>query len=86
MSGTVRAGYRTFSPRDGVAAFKGVVGSVNAAYTLLGRTRFDVLAQRDLNYSFELENPHYVLTGGDLMVTWMFVQAIWPSHRLCRRT
>jgi hypothetical protein len=89
VSGTVRAGYRSFVPRDG-APFKGLVGSAHIAYTLVGRTRFDLLAERDLNYSFELASPHYVLTGGDLTVTprlsthWD-VQARGGRHQLVYR-
>lgn len=69
ISGSVRVGYQRFDLRDNVPDYTGLVAWADAAYTLLGRTRFDVVGQREINYSFDVASPYYVLTGGQLTVT-----------------
>ncbi len=90
ISGTVRAGYRTFDTRDGTSSFTGLVASADAAYTVAGRTRFDIGLRRDLNYSFEVAQPFYLLTGADLTVTPQLsthwdLQARSGQHQLAYR-
>jgi hypothetical protein len=69
IAGTGRIGYRRFRGSAGVPEYAGLVGSVDASYTLLNRTRFDVEAQRDLEYSFDVAQPYYVISGGRFTVT-----------------
>lgn len=70
VSGTLSVGYRRFSPlHDTMPAFRGLVAQVMTRYTLLGRTRFEVLFGRDIDYSYESQRPYYLRTGGTLTVT-----------------
>lgn len=64
VSGRASVGYRSFSGRDAsMPAFRGPVASVQLAYTLLTDTRFELRANRDLEYSYEVTAPYYVLSG-----------------------
>jgi hypothetical protein len=70
IAGRGRIGYRIFENRSGLfREYRGVVTSVEVGSTIKGRTRVDVSAERDVNYSFEVETPYYVLTGATLTVT-----------------
>lgn len=69
ISGRVRVGYRKFNAAGGVPDFAGIVASVDAAYTLLGRTRLEVIGQREFDYSFDLGYPYYLITGAHVTVT-----------------
>ena len=70
ITGRVSAGYRDFNPRDPqLPPFRGFIMSAGASYTLLGVTRFDVQANRDVMYSFEAEHPYYLASGGFLTVS-----------------
>lgn len=70
ISGSAFVGYRHFQPRSPTLPdFVGVIASVGVSYTLLGRTRFSLSGQRDVEYSFEATQPYYVTTGASLGVT-----------------
>jgi len=69
ISGRVRVGYREFDARASAAAFRGLVGAVDAAWTVAGRVRFAVSGQRDLEYSYDVTSPYYVRNGGQLTIT-----------------
>jgi hypothetical protein len=70
MSGDVNAGYRVFAPRDpGLNGYRGFVGSARLHYTLLSVTRFDVEVNRDVDFSFDPDQPYYLESGGRLVVT-----------------
>ncbi len=59
---------RTFV--DGSAPpFQGRVSNVDLGYTMLGRTRFSVSAQRDVQYSYQADRRDYLQTGVELSVT-----------------
>jgi hypothetical protein len=67
ISGEVHVGVRQFDAQDeGVPDFTGVVANVDVAYTIVDTIRLTVRTTRDVDYSFELLNPYYVSTGGDL--------------------
>jgi len=69
VSGRARVGIRRRTFVDGNAPpFRGVVTRVDLAYTLLGRTRFAVTGQRDLEYSYRVDQRDYVPSGVELTV------------------
>jgi len=70
VSGEARIGVRsrTFSDRN-VRPFQGMVTGVDLSYTLLGRTRLTVRAQRDLSYSYRPGERDYLQTGTEGVVT-----------------
>jgi hypothetical protein len=64
IKGTARFGYRDFEPTvDTVASYQGTTAAVNLSYALLGTTKFDVQAARDVQYSFDSNQPYYLQTG-----------------------
>lgn len=64
LQGTIGVGYRRF---DGRAAampdFTGVVFEGALSHVFVERTKVDVGVFRDVQYSFEVEEPYYVTTG-----------------------
>lgn len=71
VRGTAIVGYRKLVGADGgtLAPFSGLTANVDVAYTAPTQTRLQVLAARDVNYSFEIEQPYYVQTGWTLTGT-----------------
>ena len=64
IKGSATFGYRDFDPLSpGVAAYKGSTAAVDVSYTLLGTTRFAATATRDLQYSYDINQPYYLQTG-----------------------
>jgi hypothetical protein len=89
ISGRGRIGFRRLTGVDGggLPEYSGMVASVSAASTIGGRTRLEVVSERDITYSFEAQNPYYILTGATLTATprlteqWD-VQGRIGAHRL----
>jgi hypothetical protein len=64
ISGKARVGYRQLNfDSPTVPDYRGLVGSVNLGYTLLGTTRLGVELDRDVQFSYEQFEPYYILTG-----------------------
>ena len=82
ITGSASVGYHSFEPLDSAQTpFTGTFASVDLAYTLLGRTRFAVQANRDVEYSYRPSQPYYVITG----VTGSISQAVSGSWMLTAR-
>jgi putative beta-barrel porin BBP2 len=70
LKGSAKVGYRDFEPVvAGLPSFKGTTVAVDLSYIALGSTKVTVNASRDINYSFDVNQPYYVQTGGTLAVT-----------------
>jgi hypothetical protein len=70
ISGSVRVGYRRFTPLGpGVPSYTGAVATFATGATVRGRTRLSLEGERDIVYSFERVYPYYVITGGIFTVT-----------------
>jgi hypothetical protein len=66
IKGGVAVGVRNFRPRDAsVEAYKGLTATVDLSYSLLGVTKFSVKATRDIQYSFDENQPYYLHNGID---------------------
>ena len=64
ISGSAFIGYRKFDALGaGVPSFRGLTASAGVSYVLLGRTQFSVNVLRDVQYSFDVTTPYYVITG-----------------------
>ena len=64
IKGTASFGYRDFEPLSpSLPAYKGTIASADLAYVAYGTTRVGVQATRDVQYSFEINQPYYLLTG-----------------------
>jgi hypothetical protein len=65
VRGTAFVGYRRLTGADGgtLAEFSGLTANVDVAYTAPTQSRLQLAVNRDLHYSFEIEQPYYVQTG-----------------------
>src|SRR4030095_13081634 len=64
ITGSAHVGYRRFRlVAENVPAFAGLVSGVDLSYQLLGDTRITIQMQRDVDFSFELNEPYYVRRG-----------------------
>ncbi|HEV3062220.1 MAG TPA: outer membrane beta-barrel protein [Vicinamibacterales bacterium] len=64
IKGTARVGYRDFEPLSaGVPSFKGTTAAVDLSYVLLGATKFGVQLTRDVQFSYDANQPYYVQSG-----------------------
>lgn len=69
IKGSATFGYRDFEPLSpGLPSFNGAIAAVDLSYTLLGTTRFSVRANRDVQYSYDVNQPYYLLTGFDFSI------------------
>jgi hypothetical protein len=69
IRGGVVVGYRDFQPLDGsLAGFRGTTLAADLSYVLLGMTRFAVKGTRDVQYSYDINQPYYLQTGVNLEV------------------
>lgn len=85
ISGNARVGYRKYDALGpGVPSFKGLVAAADLAYTLLGVTRLSAHTERDLAYSFDVDNPYYVQTGVSGTVTQK-VSSTWDVQATAGR-
>ena len=69
IRGSASVGYENYQPdTPGLPDYRGVTAAVNLAYTLLGSTRFTVDVSRDVQYSYDVNQPYYVQTrvGGEV--------------------
>jgi hypothetical protein len=77
ISGKGFVGFRRMDFRSpDVPDFAGLVASGDLGYRLLGSTRFNLKALRDIAYSYQVDEPYYVQTGATLSVTQV-VKAGW---------
>ena len=64
LSGSAAFGYRHFrSIAADVPDFKGMTARVDVAARILGSMKLGVQVQRNLQYSYNLDQPYYLLTG-----------------------
>lgn len=64
LKGGASFGYRDFQPLSpGVPGYKGATAIGDLSYALLGATRFEVRFRRDVNYSYDVNQPYYIESG-----------------------
>jgi len=64
LKGSATFGYKDFKPLSpDYPGYKGSTAAVNLSYVALGTTRLGVQGTRDVQYSYEINQPYYVLTG-----------------------
>jgi hypothetical protein len=74
IRGSVAVGYRRFRPlTPALPDYSGLLVQAGLGYTMLARTKFDLDLGRDVQYSFEDDEPYYLSTGGRLTVTHQLV-------------
>lgn len=64
LKGAATFGYRDFKPLSpDVPSYKGSTMSVDLTYILLGMSRFVFIANRDVQYSYDINQPYYLQTS-----------------------
>jgi hypothetical protein len=64
IHGTARIGYRNFEPNTPtVPSYRGGTMAVDLSYVLLGSTKFSIQVGRDVQYSFDINQPYYLQNG-----------------------
>jgi hypothetical protein len=70
IKGSATFGYRDLMPASaGLPGFKGATTALNLSYTMRRMSRFTVRASRNIEYSYEIDQPYYLLTGADVSVS-----------------
>jgi hypothetical protein len=70
IKGRARVGFRDFKPLDsGLPRYEGATAAVDLSYVLLNMTKFAVGATRDVQYSYDFNQPYYLQTGVTASVT-----------------
>jgi hypothetical protein len=66
IKGSATLGYRDFHPRStGLNDYKGMTAAIDLSYSVFDTTRFSVKALRDIQYSYDVNQPYYLQTGID---------------------
>jgi len=74
IKGGVVVGYRDFQPLDpSLAGFRGTTVAADLSYVLLGVTRFAVKGTRDVQYSYDVNQPYYLQSGISLEISQQVV-------------
>jgi hypothetical protein len=69
IKGTATFGFRKFAPQDpNLPTFQGSTAAVNLEYSVFGTTRFTGRVGRDIQYSYDINQPYYLQTGVDFSV------------------
>ena len=69
IKGKATVGVRTFVPVDpDVPRYQGTTAAVDLACSVYGTTRFTVKFDRDIQYSYDLNQPYYLQTGVDFSI------------------
>jgi hypothetical protein len=64
IKGSARVGYRDFVPKDPtVPSYQGTTVAVDLSYVLLGSTKLGVQLTRDVQYSYDVNQPYYLQNG-----------------------
>jgi hypothetical protein len=64
LKGGATFGYRDFKPTAAaVPAFRGTTAAVDLSYVALGSTKLAVTITRDVQYSYDVNQPYYLQTG-----------------------
>jgi hypothetical protein len=70
IKGGATVGYRDFRPLDvTLAGFKGTTVAADLSYVLLGITKFAVKGTRDIQYSYDINQPYYLQTGVNIEIS-----------------
>lgn len=91
IKGSAQVGYRNFKPSvSDVPSYTGATALVNLSYVALGSTRLGITVNRDVQYSFSVDQPYYLQSGvtgsiGQQIYGPLDVEARIGSQRLAYR-
>jgi len=70
IKGTATVGYFDYRPDDpATPGYRGLSAVVALSYVFLGSTKADVNVGRGVQYSYDINQPYYVQTGGSVRLT-----------------
>jgi hypothetical protein len=70
IKGSASVGYRDFQPRSSsLPAFKGATAAADLSYVAFARMRVALQAIRDVQYSFDIDQPYYLINAASLSLT-----------------
>jgi hypothetical protein len=70
LHGEASLGYRSFEPRDtSVPAYQGITANADVSFATVGSTRLGVQVIRDVDYSYDYQQPYYIQTGATASFT-----------------
>jgi hypothetical protein len=83
LKGKATFGYRDFEPSSpDIPDFRGGTVSIDLGYTVFGTTRFNLKALRDIQYSYDVNQPYYLSTGFSASVAQQIVGPLDVVARL----
>jgi len=69
IKGSATVGYTVYTPEaPDLAGYRGSTAAVNLTYTLLGSTRVTGTLMRGVDYSYDVNQPYYLLTGATVTI------------------
>lgn len=69
VKGNASVGYQDYKPNDPqTPGYKGLTAVATLSYVLLGSTKLNVNVSRSVQYSYDINQPYYIQTGGSLGV------------------
>ncbi len=92
IKGTASVGYYDYQPDDpGTPGYKGLTAVVALSYVFLGSTKVNVNLARGVQYSYDINQPYYVQTGGTVTITQQLfgpidVTGLGGRHQLAYQT
>src|SRR6185503_17398854 len=64
INGSASFGYRDFQPLSpAVPGYQGSTAAVTLSYVALGTTKLGLVINRDVQYSYDINQPYYLQTG-----------------------
>jgi hypothetical protein len=70
LRGTASIGYRSFTALEAdVPGYGGLAANADVSFATVGATRIGVQVLRDLEYSYDFQQPYYIQTGAVLSYT-----------------
>jgi len=69
LKGTASIGYYDYRPDDpATPGYKGMTANAVLSYVLLGSTKLKIDGSRGVQYSYDINQPYYVQTGGTVTI------------------
>src|SRR4029077_18045568 len=69
ITGSATVGYTAFNPEaPDLSGYRGTTAEAGLTYTLLGSTRISGTVTRHVDFSYDVNQPYYLLTGGTISI------------------
>jgi hypothetical protein len=69
LKGSASFGYSSYQPESAdLPHYNGTTADVELAYTLLDSTRMSIEVVRSVEFSYDVEQPYFILTGGNFSI------------------